>query len=148
VFCPTCRSEYRSGFTVCPTCDVDLVADLGAVADTGTEKPPTPTEIPHIAMSDYCGFVTLDDAREARNRLWIYGVPCEIAVRLKPGADSPVPDHEEFWLRVPRSDRRGVVEILGYDLVEPEQETLSCSDCGKKVSANETFCPHCGARFE
>ena len=148
MFCPSCRSEYRPGFTRCPTCDVALVATLGGSAGPETEQRPTPGGIQHVALSDYCGFVALDDAREARNRLWAYGIPCEIAVRLKPEADSPVPEHEEFWLRVPRSDRRGVVEILGYDLAESEQETLSCSDCGKTVGADETFCPHCGARFE
>jgi hypothetical protein len=148
VFCPTCQSEYRPGFTRCPTCDVDLVADLGGSGEPGTEKPPTPTEVPLVTMSDYCGFVTLDDAREARTRLWAYGIPCEISVRLKPNAAAAAAEHEEYWLRVPRSERRGVVEILGYDLVDSEHEQLSCSVCGKPVGTDETFCPHCGARFE
>ena len=90
----------------------------------------------------------MDDAREARNRLWASGVPCEIAIRLKPEAGAPTPEHEEFWLRVPLSDRRGAMEILGYDEVASDKGSFSCSDCGKTVSAAETFCPHCGARFE
>jgi hypothetical protein len=28
MFCPECRAEYRSGFTHCTDCDVDLVAEL------------------------------------------------------------------------------------------------------------------------
>ena len=28
MFCPSCRSEFRSGFTRCPDCDVDLVETL------------------------------------------------------------------------------------------------------------------------
>ena len=28
MFCPQCRSEYRSGFTRCNDCDVDLVWEL------------------------------------------------------------------------------------------------------------------------
>ena len=148
VFCPTCRSEYRPGFMRCPTCNVDLTETLAESSGPAPEKPPTPTEIPLVTMSDYCGFVTLDDARDARNRLWAYGIPCEIAVRLKPGADSAAPDQEEYWLRVPRSERRGVVEVLGYDLVESEQDQLACSACGKMVGADEAFCPHCGERFE
>jgi hypothetical protein len=28
MFCPECRAEYRSGFTHCSDCDVDLVAEL------------------------------------------------------------------------------------------------------------------------
>jgi len=125
-----------------------LVVSLAEPGGSATEKPPTPAETPLVTMSDYCGFVTLDDAREARSRLWAYGIPCEIAVRLKPEADSAASEHEEYWLRVPRSERRGVMEILGYDLVESEQEDLSCSICGKTVGADETFCPHCGERFE
>jgi hypothetical protein len=148
VFCPTCRSEYRPGFTECPTCQVGLVASLDEPAARATEKPPSPAEIPLVALSDYCGFVGLDDAREARDRLWAYGIPSEIAVRLRPGAEAPTLEQEEYWLRVPRSERRGVVEILGYDVAEPEQAQMSCSDCGKTVGVDEAFCPHCGARFE
>jgi hypothetical protein len=148
VFCLTCRSEYRPGFTRCPSCDVDLVADLDGSDETGAERPTVQTEIPVATLSDYCGFVTLDDAREARTRLWAYGIPCEISVRLKPGAESAALEHEEYWLRVPHAERRGVVEILGYDLAESDQEQLACSACGKAVAADEHFCPHCGERFE
>jgi len=28
LFCPQCKAEYRSGFTHCSDCDVDLVAEL------------------------------------------------------------------------------------------------------------------------
>jgi len=27
-FCPNCEAEYREGFTVCPDCNVELVAEL------------------------------------------------------------------------------------------------------------------------
>jgi hypothetical protein len=33
MFCPSCRSEFRAGVTHCQSCDVDLIAELGA-ADT------------------------------------------------------------------------------------------------------------------
>jgi hypothetical protein len=29
-FCPSCRAEYRDGFTRCAECDVELVAELPA----------------------------------------------------------------------------------------------------------------------
>ena len=41
MWCPSCGSEYRPGFTHCPDCDVDLVA----------ERPPEPTERPARAVS-------------------------------------------------------------------------------------------------
>ncbi len=28
MYCPSCLAEYRAGFTRCPDCDVDLVAEL------------------------------------------------------------------------------------------------------------------------
>jgi len=34
MFCPKCKAEYRSGFTRCADCDVDLVETLDANADT------------------------------------------------------------------------------------------------------------------
>jgi hypothetical protein len=30
MFCPTCKAEYRPGFTRCPDCHVDLVGHLPA----------------------------------------------------------------------------------------------------------------------
>ncbi len=96
-------------------------------------------------MADYCGFVTLEDARDARMRLWGHGIPSEIAIRLEPGEELPTPDREEYWLRIPRAERRLVMQILGYDEVEPD---VSCAECGKPVHSDETFCPHCGTNLE
>ena len=148
MFCPVCRDEYRSGFTRCATCDVDLVGDLGKAARPDGAKTIPLTESMRVTMADYCGFVTLEDAREARTRLWGHGIPSEIAIRLQPGEEFPTPDREEFWLRIPPTERRVVMQILGYDEAEPSQETFACSDCGKSVGVDESFCPHCGSRFE
>jgi hypothetical protein len=51
MFCPVCKVEYRSGFTRCADCDVDLVQELQAefvrtktekaIADNGRAKSPT-----------------------------------------------------------------------------------------------------------
>jgi hypothetical protein len=51
MFCPVCKVEYRSGFTRCADCDVDLVQELPAefvrtktgkaIADNGRAKSPT-----------------------------------------------------------------------------------------------------------
>jgi len=34
MFCPECKAAYRPGFTRCPDCDVDLVADLSETSDS------------------------------------------------------------------------------------------------------------------
>lgn len=41
-FCPNCEAEYREGFTVCPDCNLELVAELTAenkVHDTSGGEP-------------------------------------------------------------------------------------------------------------
>lgn len=41
-FCPSCEAEYKEGFTVCPDCDLKLVAGLNSenrLHDRGEGKP-------------------------------------------------------------------------------------------------------------
>jgi hypothetical protein len=101
-------------------------------------------------MMDYCGFLALEDAREARERLRYKGIRSEIVIRDPAGLDPSISSGEEYWLRVTVSDRDAVMAILGYDAAdEPStSEGLACSSCGRDVKAEEPFCPHCGARFE
>ncbi|HEV3253215.1 MAG TPA: hypothetical protein VG033_02335 [Candidatus Acidoferrales bacterium] len=35
MFCPTCKAEYREGFTHCADCDVDLVESLASTSSSG-----------------------------------------------------------------------------------------------------------------
>lgn len=151
MFCPTCRSEYRPGFSRCATCDVDLVEELHSEDERRHSTGEAPAVAPG-AMLDYCGFLSLDEAREARDRLWRGGVRGEIVIREPTGAAPTDPVREEYWLRVAAADQRTVIGILGYDLAEPAGEEaasgLTCSDCGHHVGTEETFCAHCGARFE
>ena len=147
MFCPICKSEFRAGFTRCATCDADLVEDLSPSTATEAKSPPQAvTACSADAFRDFCGFLSLDDARRARARLREASLAGEIVIRDRPGKSGT---EEEYWLRVPGGRFREAEAILGYDEAEEiPAETYTCSDCGREVAAEETFCPYCGARFE
>jgi hypothetical protein len=149
MFCPRCTDEFRSGFTRCASCDVDLVDSLAGVEIATVEARPThdtasgqPALVP---MTEYCGFLTLDEAREARGLLKEKTIRSEIVIRER--SDS---SEEEYWLRVERDRYREVFALLGFDEHESNayDDTFACAECGHDVAAAESFCPKCGARFE
>jgi len=153
MYCPSCKSEFREGFTRCGSCDVDLVHELSP--EEPVAKKPGPAALGSLV--EYCGFLSLDDAREARDRLRRERLPSEIVIRDLAGEDPWAPAEEEYWIRVPSNVLRTVTTILGDGLAEqaeqPEHagaqgEIVACSECGKAVGPEETFCPHCGAKFE
>jgi hypothetical protein len=182
MFCPSCKDEFRRGFTRCASCNVDLVDDLDAeVAETKTE--PRRSARPSSPMVEYCGFFDLDEAREARDRLRDESIGADILIRDAEGDSGDT--GEEYWLRVESARYAHVPAILGFDATEaggdddassepipgggggrfaakliapatPDRvaeerasgEHVRCSECGKRVAVQESFCPHCGLRFE
>jgi len=145
VFCPTCEGEFRAGFTRCERCNVDLVDELQTKADE-TLPPTAPTSV-----AEYCGFFALDDAREARNRLRGHEIVSDIVIRDAPDSAPGGPVREEFWLRVDRNRYREAHAIIGdLEGSQPaeQEDDFTCGDCGKRVAAEEGFCPGCGARFD
>jgi len=71
MFCPQCRAEYRSGFTRCADCGVELVEEVveegpsGALATRGAE------DARELEEDPFCLFWKGDDAR-------IYAELCEL----------------------------------------------------------------------
>jgi len=146
--CPVCKSEFREGFTRCESCDVDLVHEIQAEEPaTSAPKPMAPG-----LLVDYCGFLSLEDAREARDQLRRDRLPSEIVIRDLAGEDPWAPAKEEYWIRVPSKGFRAVDAILGEPVTQEvgsePGESVACSDCGKTVGPEESFCPHCGAKFD
>ncbi len=157
MFCPTCEAEYRPGITRCPTCEVDLVEDRSADAADASIRSRSQTaeesEVDQDVMVPFCGFVSLEDARHARDQLHDGGVFSEILIRDARDGDPGAGVREEYFLRVPAGRFRTASAILGDDEeVETTPATpgegLACSECGNAVQEDETFCARCGARFD
>ncbi len=150
MFCPDCHGEYRPGIDQCPTCGVDLVEDLGA-ARAGARGRSEAAPVESEPLLTYCGFLGLEDARQARDLLRREGIRSEIAIREAPGSDLHAPPQDEYWLRVAHRDFAAATSILGYDEAREAEmggEGLTCSVCGSPVGAEEAFCPRCGERFD
>lgn len=153
MYCPSCKDEFRPGFTRCESCGVDLVEDLSspsAQPETQQASAPPPTTVSE-PMLDYCGFFELDDARQARDTLKPSGIPSDIVIREVPDPETNGAVQEEYWLRVPPRAFRQTSAVLGYDASSSESEDsgkLACGQCGREVAAEESFCAGCGARFE
>ena len=149
MFCPVCRDEYRPGFMRCATCDVALVEVLDAPA--AAAPAPIPAEAaPEEAMGNFCGFLTLEEARHARDAVRDAHLPAEILIRDAPATAADAPVAEEFWLRVRPRDFRAVVGLVGFEPVETAgaEDAFGCSACGATVHATDDACPGCGLRFE
>ncbi len=148
MFCPKCQDEFRPGFTRCGRCNVDLVEDLTAVKQEAVARKPA---MP-VRFAEYCGYLSLEEARQARDQLRRERIRYEIVLREPPEAAWEEPAKEEYWLRVDASQAKRVAQILGdiptaADDTE-EDDSFACGDCGQKVATDELFCPKCGARFD
>ena len=149
MFCPKCQDEFRPEFTHCGRCNVDLVDDLAAVEqEASVEREPEMT----VRFTEYCGYLSLEEAREARDQLRRERIRYEIVLRESPEADWDEPAREEYWLRIDASQAKRVVQILGGVPAvadDPEDDDgFACGDCGQTVATEEAFCPKCGARFD
>jgi len=121
---------------------VDLVAELPAQ----NAPQPNPGAMPDAPtrLVEYCGFLSLDEARHSRDLLVAEAIAWEIVIRPADGGG------EEFWLRVDASSTRRVATLLGDVPVVDEQDAggFSCGECKTHVGENDDVCPGCGARFD
>ena len=151
MFCPICRDEFRPGFTRCEGCDAELVEQLDSGSKTGTFSGSLAPDMSG-PKADYCGFLEMTEAREARDLLWDNGILSEIAIRPVAGCLPGNRLKEEFWLRVPAKQVQVVIGLLGFDEhteggseTGERQEGRRCAGCGADLPGQERFCPHCGA---
>jgi len=146
MFCPVCRDEYRPGFTRCASCDVDLV-DAPEAAAPRKAAPILAEVAAEEATANFCGFLTLDEARQARDKLREASLPAEILIKDAPRTADQASVREEFWLRVRPKDAQAVVGLIGFEPADAD-DAFGCSACGTTVHASDEACPGCGLRFE
>jgi rubrerythrin len=102
-------------------------------------------------MLDYCGFFSLQDAKQAREQLRLSRIRSEIVLREPPDASWDAPPEEEYWIRVDAARIQEAHQILGVEetpRAPADDQGFACSECGYFVNAEESFCPECGARFD
>ena len=154
MFCPVCHDEFRPGFTRCASCGVDLVASLDGSATAAPEPDQAPDDEPRSDPGEpavnYCGFLDLESAREAKAALGRAGLRAEVLIRDADG----IGGKEEYWLRVPPSSFARAMGVLGYDESggatgdEAGEDEVLCSACGAVVDAEADRCSACGEPFE
>ena len=150
MYCPVCKDEFRSGFTKCVGCRVDLVESLGDAGTAAHGVRAAPTAQLYVPMVEYCGFLGLEEARRARDRLKEEQIRSEIVIRESPGSLQADRVEEEYWLRVERDRYKQAVARLGFDEATAghADDTFQCGQCGAEVASEESSCPKCGAHFE
>jgi hypothetical protein len=148
MFCPVCHDEYRPGFTRCATCDVDLVEAVGALP---AAKPAAVlSEVAaEEAVVNFCGFLHLEEARTARDKVLAARRRADILICEAPRSRPDDPFKEEYWLRVAPRDFRAVADLVGFEpsAATEEDESFVCSACGASVPSAAAECPGCGLGF-
>jgi hypothetical protein len=149
MFCPSCKCEFRSGFTHCEACDLDLVENLTDTPDAPGQQEAEKISEARVRLADYCGFFSMDEARQARDQLRGAEIRTEIVIRERPDAQLTEPIEEEFWLRVDAAQYQKINALLEQPAGDKgSDEELTCEDCGETVLADSLACPGCGARFD
>jgi len=130
LFCPSCQLEYRSGFTRCSDCDVDLVAAL-----------PTETTLQEVGVHDLRSpsilrrGVSVPDAAVIRDALNAAGIRFNTRRATAEIVADGTPTYE-FW--VDGEDRANAVSVLesAFEAVG-EQEPLDSTDSAPVAPVSE-----------
>jgi hypothetical protein len=128
---------------------VDLVDDLSTVQPEAIDAPePEPVL---IQFAEVCGYLDLDEARKTRDQLHQARIVSELVIRTSPDTSSDGPVIEEYWLRADARQIKQVHALLdGSATVSAESDSeagFKCSNCGRPVREEESFCANCGMRF-
>ena len=141
MWCPQCKSEFRAGFDRCASCDVELI-DHEPEEAAPAEPPPK-----RAARMEFCGFLSLEEAVDARVRLREVGLVGDILIRDAPRLDGAPDPGDEFWLLIDPAHAKAVQTVLDMKGMEPETEPEApthCPACNAKRDPRDRLCLRCG----
>lgn len=163
MYCPQCRSEYRTGITTCATCGVPLVdtlPELETLEASETTKPIGVTNLHGVGRTvevagkviDLMRVFTYDEAVDLKTALNDGGIPA--AMKQLTGVKFPDKvtrfevhvkgeDHDRAEAFLVDRWQRQASEDVEADASLPE-DAESCPACGAKVPLDVAECPECG----
>jgi hypothetical protein len=151
MYCPSCRSEYRAGFSRCAHCDVDLVAELPPEDEFGSTEAMArllaDKEVQALLVGNHV------DLGEAQRFLARARIPSVMAGEASEEIDAPV--HQRFFLMVAADDLERARDLVharwregaiaqGMLLSDEAPAAGVCPACGAAVSLSAQECPDCG----
>jgi hypothetical protein len=122
MFCPKCKAEYRSGFTRCSDCEVDLVEHL---PESLPESSPADRVLPDASLESVLSTEDQIECVYVCEQFQAAGVPFKVIQRKRQffkGVD------EHFDIRVPADFRNKAKEIIQkgrFDFTDsPEDQNI------------------------
>ena len=152
-FCPSCRSEYRTGYQICTTCEgeIALVEELAKIEELTDADATVPVGITtaHAMVSsvdvgggravDLLRVFTYTDATDLAKAIRAEGIPARIRAL----------DDVEFPDRAPRFEVhvRAIDHARAEDHLVARWRQLASSEGGEVAEASDAeACPACGAK--
>jgi|SRR6266403_797762 len=124
MICPRCKAEYRTGFTRCTDCDVDLDYELSAQTPRKVEVAEAPVAVAEgdevKALQRWADSVGCADAclklKDAGIAYRVTELPRAPGLRMEP--------RQEFEIGVPVAQFEKAKEVLGIQIELGEEENL------------------------
>ena len=159
-FCPRCRAEYREGFEICGTCNVDLVERIEDIPEPLTEERLAELLKDRKFIPVVRGGV--EACKEVLEALLQEHIPA--VIRTPEDAESFAAVAMVLEVAVPEEEIKNAAELLQADwhdmlsrdgldfalagmsqeMGEEEEGEPACPGCGSTKPLENGVCPECG----